>query len=58
MSSDSSNKQTKVNYMNIFFKIIYNYLHAKMLKDEQAFRNKRLAVRNRLNGGFYTKAGH
>jgi len=44
--------------MNIIYKIIYNYLHAKMLKDEQAFRNKRLAVRNRLNGGFYTKAGH
>ena len=44
--------------MNMLFKIIYNYLHEKMLADEQAFRNKRLAVRNRLNGGFYTKAGH
>jgi hypothetical protein len=44
--------------MNIIYKIIYNYLHAKILADEQAFRNKRLAVRNRLNGGYYTKAGH
>ena len=44
--------------MNIFFKLIRDYLHKKALHDEQVFRNKRLAVRNRLNGGHYTKAGH
>lgn len=43
--------------MNIIYKIIYNYLHQKMLADEQAFRNKRLAVRMKLNNG-YSKAGH
>ena len=43
--------------MNMLFKIIYNYLHEKMLADEQAFRNKRLAVRIKLNNG-YSKAGH
>jgi len=44
--------------MNMIYKIIYNYLHAKKLAEEETFRNKRLAVRNRLNGGYYTKAGH
>jgi hypothetical protein len=44
--------------MNMLFKIIYAYLHKKVLADEQAFRNKRIAVRQRLNGGYYTKAGH
>jgi hypothetical protein len=43
--------------MNMLYKIIYNYLHQKMLADEQAFRNKRLAVRMKLNNG-YSKAGH
>jgi hypothetical protein len=37
--------------MNMLFKIIYNYLHKKMLADEQAFRNKRLAERMKLNNG-------
>jgi hypothetical protein len=41
----------------MLFKIIYAYLHKKVLADEQAFRNKRIAVRQRLNGG-YSKAGH
>jgi len=43
--------------MNMLYKIIYNYLHQKMLADEQAFRNKRLAVRMKLNNG-YSKEGH
>lgn len=43
--------------MNMLFKIIYEYLHKKMLEDEQVFRNKRLAVRMKLNSG-YSKAGH
>ena len=41
----------------MLFKIIYAYLHKKVLADEQSFRNKRIAVRQRLNGG-YSKAGH
>lgn len=44
-------------YMNMLFKIIYKYLHKKMQEDEQTFRNKRLAVRMKLNNG-YSKAGH
>jgi len=43
--------------MNILYRIIYNYLHQKTLADEQVFRNKRLAVRMKLNNG-YSKAGH
>ena len=43
--------------MNMLFKIIYNYLHKKILADEQTFRNKRLAMRMKLNNG-YSKAGH
>lgn len=43
--------------MNMFLKLLYDFLHNKVLADEQAFRNRRLAVRRRLNGG-YSKAGH
>ena len=41
----------------MLFKIIYAYLHKKVLADEQAFRNKRIALRQKLNNG-YSKAGH
>jgi hypothetical protein len=43
--------------MNILLKILYDFLHQRVLADEQAFRNKRLAVRMKLNSG-YSKAGH
>jgi hypothetical protein len=43
--------------MNILLKILYDFLHQRVLADEQAFRNKRLAVRMKLNKG-YSKAGH
>lgn len=43
--------------MNWLYNLIYNYLRQKVMADEEAFRNRRLAVRHRLNGG-YSKAGH
>ena len=43
--------------MNILLKILYDFLHQRVLADEQAFRNKRIAIRQKMNNG-YSKAGH
>ena len=43
--------------MNTLLKILYDFLHQRVLADEQAFRNKRIALRQKMNNG-YSKAGH